>query len=74
MNKLWVRLQHHGSVSEKSKRELERNHLRLLVGSNLSRISQLEGVNNHIYAEVCFSLSYFFFVHLIIRIYIKLIN
>jgi len=49
MNKLWVRLQHQGLSREKEKREIERKELRLLVGSNLVRISQLDGVDLEMY-------------------------
>lgn len=42
MNKLWVRLQHQGPSKEKAKRTKEREELKILVGSNLVRLSQLE--------------------------------
>ena len=42
MNKLWVRLQFQGLSRDREKREQERKELRLLVGSNLVRLSQLE--------------------------------
>ncbi|XP_065347239.1 vacuolar protein sorting-associated protein 35 isoform X1 [Cloeon dipterum] len=45
MNKLWVRMQHQGHSREKEKREREREELRLLVGTNLVRLSQLESIN-----------------------------
>ncbi|KAJ3096834.1 Vacuolar protein sorting-associated protein 35 [Phlyctochytrium planicorne] len=45
MNKLWVRLQFQGHSREREKREKERKELRLLVGSNLVRLSQLEGLD-----------------------------
>jgi len=49
MNKLWVRLQHQGPSREREKRELERKELRILVGTNLVRLSQLEGVDLDMY-------------------------
>jgi vacuolar protein sorting-associated protein 35 len=49
MNKLWVRLQHQGHSREREKRELERKELRILVGTNLVRLSQLEGVDLEMY-------------------------
>lgn len=49
MNKLWVRLQHQGHSREREKRELERKELRILVGTNLVRLSQLEGVDLGMY-------------------------
>ncbi|TPX47570.1 hypothetical protein SeMB42_g02102 [Synchytrium endobioticum] len=49
MNKLWVRLQHQGHSREKEKREQERKELRLLVGSNLVRLSQLDGLDLEMY-------------------------
>ncbi len=44
MNKLWVRMQHQGSVREKEKREQERKELGPLIGKMLSRLSNLEGL------------------------------
>eukprot|EP01090_Pellita_catalonica_P016960 TRINITY_DN5017_c0_g1_i2.p1 TRINITY_DN5017_c0_g1~~TRINITY_DN5017_c0_g1_i2.p1 ORF type:complete len:830 (-),score=162.17 TRINITY_DN5017_c0_g1_i2:86-2392(-) len=49
MNKLWVRMQRQGFGKNKSKREEERKELRLLVGKNLARLSQLEGVDVELY-------------------------
>ncbi|GMM36214.1 retromer subunit [Saccharomycopsis crataegensis] len=51
MNKLWVRLQHQGHSKERKKRISERQELQILVGSNLVRLSQLEGVDKHYYKE-----------------------
>ncbi|CAH8617510.1 unnamed protein product [Heterobilharzia americana] len=45
MNKLWVRMQHQGHTRDREKREQERRELRLLVGANLNRLSQLESIN-----------------------------
>ncbi|PVU94566.1 hypothetical protein BB561_002467 [Smittium simulii] len=44
MNKLWVRMQHQGLSKDRAKREEERRDLRTLVGSNLLRLSLLDGV------------------------------
>ena len=52
MNKLWVRMQHQGPVRDRQRRETERQELRLLVGKNLARLSQLEGVDVASYQEV----------------------
>ena len=49
MNKLWVRMQHQGHTREKDKRERERMELRILVGTNLVRLSQLETVGVDMY-------------------------
>ncbi|QRV76950.1 vacuolar protein sorting-associated protein 35 [Ceratobasidium sp. AG-Ba] len=49
MNKLWVRLQHQGHSREREKREMERRELRILVGTNLVRLSQLDGVDLNMY-------------------------
>lgn len=49
MNKLWVRMQHQGHSRERKKREKERQELRLLVGTNLVRLSSLEGVDVEVY-------------------------
>src|SRR3954454_6499934 len=52
MNKLWVRLQHQGHSRDREKREMERKELRILVGTNLVRLSQLEGVDLQMYQKV----------------------
>jgi vacuolar protein sorting-associated protein 35 len=44
-NRLWVRLQTQGASKDRKKREKERMDLRILVGTNLVRISQLEGLD-----------------------------
>lgn len=51
MNKLWVRLQHQGHSRERHLRELERSELKTLVGTNLVRLSQLDGVGLDAYSE-----------------------
>jgi len=51
MNKLWVRLQHQGHSRDREKRELERRELRILVGTNLVRLSQLDGVDLDMYQK-----------------------
>lgn len=51
MNKLWVRMQHQSVISDKQQLEKERSDLRLLTGTNLSRLSKLEGVDEHLYTE-----------------------
>ena len=50
-NRLWVRMQNQGKVNDKKRREKERQDLRILVGTNLVRLSQLEGVDVDIYKE-----------------------
>jgi len=56
MNKLWVRIQHlpgeGKSKEQRKKRERERNELRILVGTNLVRLSQLDGVTSAIYGQI----------------------
>lgn len=52
MNKLWIRLQHIGHSREREKRNAERQELRILVGTNLERLSQLDGVDLEIYRTV----------------------
>ena len=54
MNKLWVRMQHQGHTREKERREKERLELRILVGTNLVRLAQLEGLDIGIYQKVSF--------------------
>lgn len=51
-NRLWVRMQNQGPMKDKSKREKERHDLRVLVGANLVRLSQLEGMTVEYYAEI----------------------
>ncbi|WAR11383.1 VPS35-like protein [Mya arenaria] len=51
MNKLWVRMQHQGHTKNKEKRERERQELRILVGTNLVRLSQLECIDIHKYKK-----------------------
>jgi len=51
MNKLWVRMQHQGAVRERARREKERRNLRQLVGVNLVRLSEMEGVDLAVYKE-----------------------
>ncbi|KAI8759591.1 vacuolar protein sorting-associated protein 35 [Biomphalaria glabrata] len=45
MNKLWVRMQHQGHSRDRERRENERRELRILVGTNLVRLSQLECID-----------------------------
>lgn len=52
MNKLWVRMQHLGHTRDRERREKERLELRLLVGTNLVRLSQLESVDIKLYTCV----------------------
>ncbi|XP_020900046.2 vacuolar protein sorting-associated protein 35 [Exaiptasia diaphana] len=52
MNKLWVRIQHQGHSRQKAQRERERQELRILVGTNLVRLSQLDGVTADIYRKL----------------------
>ncbi|KAL7749806.1 retromer complex subunit Vps35 [Sorochytrium milnesiophthora] len=49
MNKLWVRMQYQGLTKEKDRRESERRELRILVGTNLVRIGQLDAVDLDMY-------------------------
>ncbi|KAK4885950.1 hypothetical protein RN001_002221 [Aquatica leii] len=52
MNKLWVRMQHQGHSRDKQNREKEREELRILVGTNLVRLSQLESVTMEKYQKI----------------------
>ena len=47
MNKLWVRWQHQGHSREREQRTQERRELELLVGSNLTRLSQLVDLESY---------------------------
>ncbi|KAK2143062.1 hypothetical protein LSH36_881g01009 [Paralvinella palmiformis] len=51
MNKLWVRMQHQGHTRDREKREQERRELRILVGTNLVRLSQLECIDIELYKK-----------------------
>ncbi|XP_052872100.1 vacuolar protein sorting-associated protein 35 isoform X1 [Anopheles cruzii] len=52
MNKLWVRIQHQGHSSERARREKEREELKILVGTNLVRLSQLESATLDVYQRL----------------------
>ncbi|KAI8615838.1 vacuolar protein sorting-associated protein 35 [Chytriomyces sp. MP71] len=52
MNKLWVRLQYIGHSRERPQRELERRELKLLIGSNLLRLSQIEGLKVETFSQM----------------------
>eukprot|EP00980_Cylindrotheca_fusiformis_P010583 scaffold2353_cov134-Cylindrotheca_fusiformis.AAC.6 len=56
MNKLWVRIQHlpgdGKSKDVRRRRERERNDLRVLVGTNMVRLSALDSVTSSIYGQV----------------------
>jgi vacuolar protein sorting-associated protein 35 len=69
MNKLWVRLQHIGHTRDKAKRESERKELATLVGTNLVRLSQLEGVDLNIYQTVSMSCIYLCSLFILVRKY-----
>lgn len=54
MNRLWIRIRNlpgDRTKETRRRRERERNDLRILVGSNLNRLSQLEGVTAHTYGS-----------------------
>jgi hypothetical protein len=53
MNRLWVRMQHGIGAAAKGRkrRERERQELRILVGSNLTRLASLGGLGLTVYAE-----------------------
>jgi vacuolar protein sorting-associated protein 35 len=52
MNRLWVRLQHLSGNKAHSVREQERNELRVTVGENIIRLSNLNGVTYDIYKSI----------------------
>lgn len=49
MTKLWMRMQSQTYSQDKEKRERERMDLRVLVGTNLFRIANLEGIDEQLY-------------------------
>ena len=52
MCRLWVRMQHTGGIKDKTKREKERNDLKVTVGENIVRLSSLEGITMEAYTNV----------------------
>lgn len=52
MCRLWVRMQHTGGIKDKTKREKERNDLKVTVGENIVRLSSLEGITLDSYTNV----------------------
>src|SRR3989338_7336322 len=52
MNKLWVRMQHQTVIRDMAQRESERQELKLLVGKCLARLSQVDGVDVHMYSSL----------------------
>jgi len=54
-------MQHQGHSRDRERREQERRELKILVGTNLVRLSQLEGVDLEIYRTVPFFFLFFFF-------------
>ena len=52
MCRLWVRMQHTGGIKDKTKREKERNDLKVTVGENIVRLSSLEGITIEAYTNV----------------------
>eukprot|EP01130_Rhizamoeba_saxonica_P002274 TRINITY_DN12112_c0_g1_i1.p1 TRINITY_DN12112_c0_g1~~TRINITY_DN12112_c0_g1_i1.p1 ORF type:complete len:789 (-),score=188.49 TRINITY_DN12112_c0_g1_i1:32-2398(-) len=49
MNKLWVRMQHGKSFISQARKEAERKQLGSLIGKNLQRLAELEGLTIGIY-------------------------
>lgn len=51
MNRLWIRMQS-GKARDQEAREHERKELKVLVGTNLGCLSQLEGIDAEYYRNV----------------------
>ncbi|SCU99658.1 LAME_0G04654g1_1 [Lachancea meyersii CBS 8951] len=51
MNKLWVRLQHQGPLREREQRTRERKELKILIGANLMRLSQIAEADFKLYKD-----------------------
>eukprot|EP00933_Yihiella_yeosuensis_P045046 TRINITY_DN40352_c0_g1_i1.p1 TRINITY_DN40352_c0_g1~~TRINITY_DN40352_c0_g1_i1.p1 ORF type:complete len:820 (+),score=214.49 TRINITY_DN40352_c0_g1_i1:105-2564(+) len=51
-NRLWVRIANQGPAREKERREKERYDLRQLVGENLWRLSNLDGITQEFYSSI----------------------
>ena len=60
MNRLWIRMQTTKSHN-KELREKERRDLRVLVGMNLSVLSNLEGIDSEYYCNVSFVLIVYYY-------------
>ena len=52
MNRLWIRLQYLSTSKDKETKEKQRSSLRVTVGENISRLSQLNGIDEKIYSGV----------------------
>ena len=51
MNRLWIRMQS-GKARDQEAREHERKELKVLVGTNLGCLSQLESIDSEYYRNV----------------------
>jgi len=51
MTRLWIRMQQKGTIRNKKRRERERMQLRMLVGTNLRRLSELTSVDIRTYKD-----------------------
>ena len=51
MNKLWVRMRFIGHSRDRSRRDVERKELKILVGTNLVRLCEMENISLDIYKE-----------------------
>ena len=48
---LWVRMESRNAQQAKNRREKERKELRILVGFNVVRLSQLDGIDKYVYQQ-----------------------
>lgn len=51
MNKLWIRMSSKSYKSSGKDKEKDRQDLKMVVGENIVRLSDLEGVNVEVYKE-----------------------
>lgn len=56
-------VQHQGHTRDKERREIERRELRILVGTNLVRLSQLDGIDVEKYKQVINYNRYLYILH-----------
>lgn len=54
MVRLWVRVYHSTGTKDKAKKEQERSELRVTVGENIIRLSQLNGIDSTCWKEIVF--------------------
>ena len=52
MNRLWIRIQYLSGTMDKETKDQQRGDLKVTVGENISRLANLEGIDETIYKSV----------------------